>query len=46
VGFCFELQVAFFAIRAVVVLQRALDIDRMGVVALYQIAVVAVHGPD
>ena len=40
----FELQVSLARIIAVVVLERPLDIDRMRIVSLDQIAVVAVHG--
>ena len=41
----FKLQIALFGIVAVVVLEGALDIDRVGVVPLDQVAVVAVHRP-
>ena len=41
----FELEVALFGVLAVVALERALDIDRVRVVALDQVAVVAVHRP-
>ena len=41
--FRFELQIALVGILAVVVLQRALDIDRVSVVPFDQVAVVAVH---
>jgi len=41
--FRFELQIALARVLAVVVLQRALDVDRVGVVPLNQIGVVAVH---
>ena len=41
-----ELEVAPLRIAAVIALQGALDIDRMGIVALDQVAVVAVHRPD
>ena len=43
--FRFELEVAFFRVLAVVVLERALDIDRVSVMPLDQVAVVAVHRP-
>ena len=43
--FGFELEVAFFGVLAVVALEGALDIDRVGVVAFDQVAVVAVHRP-
>jgi hypothetical protein len=43
---CFELEVAFLRIAAVVALERALDVDRMGVVPLDQVTVVAVHRPN
>ena len=41
--FRFELQIALVGIVAIVVLQRALDIDRVSVVPFDQVAVVAVH---
>ena len=41
-----ELEVAPLRIAAVIALQGALDIDRMGIVALDQVAVIAVHRPD
>ncbi len=44
--FGFELQISFSQIRAVVVLQRSFDVDRMGIVAFDQIAVVAIHRAD
>jgi hypothetical protein len=43
VGFGFQLQVALAGVLAVVVSERAFDIDGMGVVALNEIGVVAVH---
>ncbi len=44
-GFDYELQVAFAAILAVVVLHRPFDIDGVRVVPLDEIGVVAVHRP-
>jgi len=44
--FCFELQIAFFRVGAIVVYQRALNIDRMRVMPLDQVAVIAIHRPD
>ncbi len=41
----FELEIALFGVLAVVVLERALDIDRVRVVPFDQVAVVAVHRP-
>ena len=41
-----ELQGPLFGFGAVVFPERAFDIDRMGVVALNQVAVVAIHGAD
>jgi hypothetical protein len=41
-----ELEIALPGVLAVVLLQGALDIDRMRVVALDEIAVVAIHGPN
>src|ERR1700722_4169190 len=41
----FKLQIALAGILAVIVPERALDIDGVGVVALNEIGVVAVHGP-
>lgn len=41
-----KLEVAFFGVRTVVLLHGALDIDRVGVMPLDQIAVVTVHRPD
>ena len=43
--FGFQLEVAFFGVLTVVALEGALDLDRVGVVAFDQIAVVAVHRP-
>ena len=43
VRFRFELEVALFRVGAVIVLQCALDVDGVGVVAFDEIAVVAVH---
>ena len=43
--FGFELQVAFLGVLAVVALEGALDLDRVGIMAFDQIAVVAVHRP-
>src|SRR5690606_32883883 len=40
-----ELQVALFRVRVVVIHQSAFDIDRVGIVALDEIAVIAVHRP-
>ena len=45
VGPGLELKIALAGIGAVIVPQRALDIDRVRVVAFDQVAVVAVHGP-
>ena len=45
-GFGFELEIALFGLGAVVALQCTLDIDGVCVVALDQVAVVAVHCPD
>ena len=44
-GFGLELEIALLRIVAVIVLERALDIDRVSVVAFDQVAVVAVHRP-
>ncbi len=41
-----ELQGARADVRAVVVVQRSLDVDRVRDVAFDEVAVVAVHGPD
>jgi hypothetical protein len=46
VGFRLELQIALVRIDAVIVPERPLDVDRMGVVAFDQVAVIAVHRPD
>jgi hypothetical protein len=46
VGFGFQLQVALAGVLAVVVLERAFDVDGVGVVALNEVGVVAVHRPD
>ena len=43
--FGLQLEVAFFGVLAVVALEGALDIDRVGVVPFDQVAVVAVHRP-
>ena len=45
VRFRFELQIAFIGIFAIVVVQRALDINGVRVMSFDQIAVVAVHRP-
>jgi hypothetical protein len=45
VGFRLELQVALFRLGAVVVVERPLDVDGVGVVPFDQVAVVAVHRP-
>ena len=45
VGTRFELEPPLRSIRRVVGAQRAVDVDRMGVVALDEVAVVAVHRP-
>ncbi len=45
VRFRFELEVALPRVLAVVILERALDIDRMSVMPFDQVAVVAVHRP-
>lgn len=42
----FELQVTLLGIGAVIVMESALDIDRVRVVAFNQVAVITVHGPD
>src|SRR5579871_2596468 len=42
----FYLQVTFLCILAVVALQGALNVDRMGIVALDEVAVIAVHRSD
>jgi hypothetical protein len=39
----FQLEIALFGVLTVVAFEGALDVDRVGVVALDQIAVVAVH---
>ncbi len=39
-----KLEAALMGIRAVVVLQRSFDIDRVRIVPLDQVAVVAIHG--
>ena len=41
----FELEIALFGVLAVVALEGAFDLDRVGVVAFDQVAVVAVHRP-
>ena len=41
--FGLQLEIAFFGVLAVVALEGALDLDRVGVVAFDQVAVVAVH---
>ena len=41
----FKLEVALFSVCAVVLVQRALDIHRVGVMPLDQVAVVTVHRP-
>ena len=41
----FQLEVALFGVLAVVALEGAFDIDRVGVVAFDEVAVVAVHRP-
>jgi len=46
VRFGFKLKVALLRVVAVVIRQCPLDIHRMGVVALDQVAVVAIHGTD
>ena len=43
--FGFQLQVAFVGVLAVVALEGPFDVDRVGVVAFDQVAVVAVHRP-
>jgi hypothetical protein len=45
VGSRLQLQFALFGLGAVVVPERALDIDRVRIVPLDQVAVVAVHRP-
>ena len=45
-GLCFELQVSLVRLGVVVLLEGSLDVDRVGVVSLDQVAVVAVHGTD
>jgi len=42
----FELEVALAGIPAVITHEGALDVDRMCVMALDEIAVIAVHRPD
>ena len=44
-GFGFELQIAVFGVLTVIALERAFDLDRVGVVAFDQVAVVAIHRP-
>ena len=46
VRFRLELQIALLSVVAVVILERTLDVDRMGIVALDQVRVVAVHRAD
>ena len=41
-----ELQVSLRRVGAEIVLQRALNIDGMGIMTLDQVAVIAVHRPD
>lgn len=45
-GLGLELKIPLFSVGAVIVVEGALDIDRVGVMALDQVAVVAVHRPD
>ena len=45
-GLRLKLEIAQFGLGAVVALERAFDIDRVGVVPLDQVAVVAVRGAD
>ena len=45
-GLGLELQVPLLGVTAIVVPERPLDIDRVGVVPLNQIAVVAIHRAD
>ena len=44
-GLRLQLEIAAARIGAVIVLERALDIDGMGVVAFDEVAVIAVHRP-
>lgn len=44
--FGFDLQVAFFPVLAVIVLQRAFDINRVRIVPLDEIRVITIHGTD
>jgi len=41
-----QLQIALLRVGAVVLLESALDVDRVCVMSFNEIAVVAVHGPD
>ena len=45
VGSGFQLEVALVRILAIVVLERALDVDRMRIVPFEQIRIVAIHRP-
>jgi hypothetical protein len=42
----FELEVPFFRFGAVVVLEGAFDIDRVGIMPFDKIAIVTIHGAD
>ena len=44
-GLGLKLEVALLGVFAVVTLERALDVDRVGVVTFDQVALVAVHRP-
>jgi hypothetical protein len=44
--FGLALKIALPRARAIIILERALDIDRVGVVPFDEIAVIAVHRPD
>ena len=40
---CFKLKITFFLMIAIVTIECPLDIDGVGVVPLYEIAVVTIH---
>ncbi|MFD0389274.1 hypothetical protein ACFQ4K_18165 [Tistrella bauzanensis] len=44
--FGFKLKVPLLRVGAIVALQSPFDVDRMGIVAFDEIAVIAVHRPD
>ena len=46
VGFGFKLEMAPSRLIAVVVAQSPFDVNRMGIMSLNEVGVVAIHGPD